>query len=220
MKNHLGSVIWVLILACVASFLACEHSRDIFEGATKSCPVLMGFAKFALLATMGELLGRRIVDGYWKITNIRILQRAFVWGFLGVIFTYVFPIYSAGVDLLVSANRLPVFADGMAHRVSIAFWKSFWINILFAFPFMTFHRVTDMLIDRGQLLQKWPFMDVWNDINWKNMWGAVAPTIIWFWIPAHTITFSLPPVFRIIMAAGLSICLGGILSIAKKNASK
>jgi hypothetical protein len=49
---------------------------------------------------------------------------------------------------------------------------------------------------------------------------VVAPTILWFWIPAHTITFCLPAEFRIIMAAGLSVCLGAILAFAKAKAKR
>lgn len=40
-----------------------------------------------------------------------------------------------------------------------------------------------------------------------------------FWIPAHTITFLLPPDYQVLFAALLGIALGTILAIAgmKKN---
>ena len=43
-------------------------------------------------------------------------------------------------------------------------------------------------------------------------------TIVFFWIPAHTVTFSLPPDFRVLMSAVLSLALGFILTIKPKNA--
>jgi hypothetical protein len=45
-------------------------------------------------------------------------------------------------------------------------------------------------------------------------------TIPLFWIPAHTITFSLPPEYRVLMASFLSIALGGILAFAKRRSPK
>ncbi len=40
-------------------------------------------------------------------------------------------------------------------------------------------------------------------------------TIPLFWIPAHTLTFLLPPEYQVIAAAALSIALGIILSLRK-----
>jgi hypothetical protein len=127
----------------------------------------------------------------------------------------VFPIYSEGVDFLIGRRMLPAFSEPGLFMLSSAFWKSFCMNLLFAFPMMVSHRITDTLIDRKMLFSRWPFMEVWNSVDWKNMWSLVAPSIIWFWIPAHTITFCLPSQYRIVMAAGLSICLGAILAFAK-----
>ncbi|WP_321415721.1 Mpv17/PMP22 family protein [uncultured Desulfobacter sp.] len=45
-------------------------------------------------------------------------------------------------------------------------------------------------------------------------------TLPFFWIPAHTITFLLPPDFQVLFAAILGIVLGIILAVAglsKKN---
>jgi len=188
---------------------------SLFIMLTNAYPILMGFVKFFILATFGDVLARRIVSGSWTLKNMHILERAFVWGMLGILFTFVFPIYSAGVDALVLKGMLPVFSGGVLRGIAVAFWKSFWINMLFALPMMIFHRITDTLIDRRGLFKRWSFLNVWKNIDWDNIWKFVAPTVIWFWIPAHTVTFYLPPEFRIMMAALLSICLGAILSFAK-----
>jgi hypothetical protein len=52
------------------------------------------------------------------------------------------------------------------------------------------------------------------------VWGFVfKKTIPFFWIPAHTITFLLPPELRVLFAAALGIVLGVILALAslKRN---
>jgi hypothetical protein len=52
-------------------------------------------------------------------------------------------------------------------------------------------------------------------MNWDVMWGFVfTKTIVFFWIPAHTINFLLPPEFRVLVAAILGIVLGIILAVA------
>jgi hypothetical protein len=49
------------------------------------------------------------------------------------------------------------------------------------------------------------------------MWGFVfKKTIPFFWIPAHTITFLLPPDVQVLFAALLGIALGTILAVAGK----
>jgi hypothetical protein len=50
------------------------------------------------------------------------------------------------------------------------------------------------------------------------MWGFVfKKTIPFFWIPAHTITFLLPPQYRVLYAALLSVVLGILLGVAGKQ---
>ena len=44
---------------------------------------------------------------------------------------------------------------------------------------------------------------------------TVMKTIPFFWLPAHTVTFMLPPEYQTSMAAALSIVLGIILSLNK-----
>jgi len=53
------------------------------------------------------------------------------------------------------------------------------------------------------------------------MWNFIFKrTIPFFWIPAHTITFLLPPEFRVLFAALLGIALGLILAIGGQKATK
>jgi len=213
--NHLVTALWLLLIAGVVALLAIPSGREAFESATRAWPYLMGIAKIGLLGTMGELLGARIATGRWKLTGIRLWQRVLVWGFLGIVFTAVFPIFSFGVDGLLDKGLLP----GKGMGLLTAFWKSFFMNTVFAFPMMVFHRTTDMLIDRGKLFSSWPVADIFKEIDWKNMFRVVGAACIWFWIPAHTFTFVLPAEYRVMSAALLAIVLGVILGIAKKRAA-
>jgi membrane protein implicated in regulation of membrane protease activity len=49
--------------------------------------------------------------------------------------------------------------------------------------------------------------------------GAML-TLIWFWIPAHTVTFSLPAEWQITLAAVWSFVLGLLLSLFVKKPVK
>jgi hypothetical protein len=210
-KDRFLSITWSIPTFLVMFILLNGDTRTVFIELNHLHPLLMGFIKFFILATLGEVLGRRLALGKWQFRGISLLQRAFVWGCFGYIFTFIFPLFSAGVEEL---NR-----QGLLYRfVPIPFWKSFFINIIFAFPFMTLHKITDTLIDQKMLFSKWPFLSIWKKLDWDTQWKKVAPTILWFWIPAHTITFSLPSEYRILLAAFLGIILGIILSFfnAKK----
>jgi hypothetical protein len=60
--------------------------------------------------------------------------------------------------------------------------------------------------------------EVIKRIDWDGFVSfVIMKTIPIFWIPAHTITFLLPPEYRVLSAAFLSIALGAILAFAKKN---
>jgi hypothetical protein len=205
---------WLLSFAAVVVVLSVPESREIFKTLTREYPYAMGFLKIAVLGTMGELLGGRIVTGQWRLTGNRLPQRALVWGFLGLVFTAVFPLFSFGVDGLLDAGLIP----GAGSTLAAALWKSVFMNTIFGFPMMVFHRITDTLIDRDELFGIWPLSDVTGSIDWRNMFRIVGAACLWFWIPAHTITFLLPPEFRVVSAALLAVVLGAILGFAKKRA--
>jgi hypothetical protein len=205
---------WLLLLGAVVAVLAVPETRAVFAELTRDHPYPMGILKIGLLGTMGELLGARIGGGRWRLRGIRLHQRALVWGFLGLLFTVVFPLFSFGVEGLLKRDLLP----GAGSTGATAFWKSFWMNIIFAFPMMVFHRVTDTLIERGVLFSLWPLVDVYTGIDWRGMFRVVGLAIFWFWIPAHTVTFLLPPEFRVVTAALLAVGLGVILGLAKRIA--
>jgi hypothetical protein len=55
-------------------------------------------------------------------------------------------------------------------------------------------------------------------IDWQGFVSFVLlKTIPFFWVPAHTVTFLLPPEYRVLSAAMLSIALGAILAFARRR---
>ena len=52
-------------------------------------------------------------------------------------------------------------------------------------------------------------------VDWNVMWRVVLfRSLLFFWVPAHTVTFLLPPAFRVLFAALLGAVLGLILAWA------
>lgn len=206
------SFIWVTIIGLVITILIIPDSKSIFIELTRQHPYLMGIIKFGLLGTMGELLSFKIITGKWKIKGIGLYQRALIWAIIGILLTLAFPLFSYGIGGIINQGLLP----GKESQIFTAFWKSFFMQLIFAFPFMTFHRFTDTLIERNLLFSKWPVVEIYKSIDWKNMFNVVGVSIIVFWLPVHTFNFLLPPEFRVIVAALLAIVLGFILGMAKR----
>jgi len=211
--DKLISLAWAALLGVVVVVMAVPDLRAGFEAATRAHPYLLGLVKIGMLGTMGELLGKRIGRGQWTLRGIRLEQRFLVWAFLGVVFAAVFPLFSFGVDGLLEKGLLP----GQGIALAAAFWKSFFMNLIFAPVMMVFHRLTDTLIERNQLLTRWPVTEAFVSIDWKTMFRVPLLACVWFWIPAHTVTFLLPPEYRVLSAALLAIALGFIMGVANRR---
>lgn len=216
--------VWAGALLAVIAFLVVPSTHAIFAALSKTHPYSMAFVKFALLATMGELLAIRIVTGDWR-KPVGTLWRALIWGLLGIVIALVFSLYATGVADAMKKGLLPSFGEaGFAHQLAFAFFTSTLMNGLFAPTFMAFHRITDTYIDMGNGtwagMSRLTLPQVLDKIDWKGfVTFVVCKTIPFFWIPAHTVTFMLAPEYRVMMAALLSIALGGILAFAKKKAA-
>jgi len=217
-----GDILWGAVLLGVITFLITPATHIMFLTASKTSPYLMGFVKFAVLATMGELLAIRIVAGTWKNPK-GIIWRVIVWGIIGMTVTLMFTLFDAGVRNCMERGYLPfVRGEGIFPVLVTAFFISAITNLFFGPSFMLFHRMTDTWIDLGQgrmlLMRKISLNEVLDAADLKGFVAfVVCKTIPIFWIPAHTVTFMLPPEYRVLMAAMLSICLGVILGISRKN---
>lgn len=208
-----GDCLWLLVLAAVAAFLILPATHQVFVTLTAAHPYLIGFSKFFVLATMGELLALRIVTGGWKAPK-GLFQRALVWGFLGMTIVLIFDVFAGGVAGALKKGLLP----GADSRLAFAFFVSTIMNLTFAPAMMLTHRMTDTCLDLKYEGKSAGVKDIVERIDWQGFVSFVLlKTIPFFWIPAHTITFLLPPEYRVLAAAVLSIALGAILAFAKKK---
>jgi hypothetical protein len=212
-----GDLVWFLALALLVALLAVPATHRAFVEATATHPFLIGFAKFLVLATMGELLALRIVRGRWS-APAGLVYRALVWGLIGMAIVLVFDVFATGVAAAMSRGLLP----GGQSKLAFAFLVSATMNATFAPAMMLVHRMTDTFIDLRyeQRRPRAAIADVVAAIDWQGFVSFVLlKTIPFFWIPAHTITFLLPPEYRVLAAALLSIALGAILAFARRRPS-
>jgi len=203
--------------------------------------VITSFIKFALLATLGEVIGLKIKTGRYNTPGFGIIPRAIVWGFLGITIKLAFDIFSIGVTgFLEKSCNIHGISDAMKNqdfieaitnylggeRLLAAFSISLLMNLIYAPVMMTLHKITDThIVDNGGtvagLFKCIKMGDIFKRINWEIQWNFVfKKTIPFFWIPAHTVTFMLPPEYRVAFAAILGIALGVILSYAALKSKK
>ena len=175
---------------------------NVYISLVQAHPILTAMAQFALLGTMGELVSKWLVSRrfFLPFTPGVSLLKALGWAALAVCIKYAFVGFVAFTDGLVVHGFLP--EPGVVGR---AFLISAFMNLQFG-PFLVIcHRLID------------------NAIEGRTNWGGLDKaflSLLWFWIPAHTVTFLLPPDFRIGLAAVWSLALGLILGFysAKKPA--
>ena len=210
-----GDFLWIGGIALVVLFIVSPQTNPIFLSLTSSHPYMMAFAKFGILATMGELLALRIRSGKWT-KPVGMLYKALVWGFFGILITLAFQLFSSGVVSAQAKGYLP----GEGSKLMFAFFTSATMNLFFAPVFMAGHKCTDSYINLkvGGIGKKPKLDDVLKDADWNSYVNFVLlKTVPFFWIPAHTITFLLPGEYRIVAAALLSIALGVFLALANKK---
>lgn len=210
-----GDFIWAFILLLWILILAVPASRIVFISVTGAYPYTGGFVKFAILATMGDLLGTRIHKGKWIIPE-GIVYKVIVWGLIGMMITLLFTLFMGGAAAAQAAGRLPFRGSTFAQ----AFFGSAVMNLTFGPMMMVFHRFTDVYLETrfeknsGRISMN----ELIDRIDWHSMvkfsWIKTCPL---FWIPAHTIVFLLPEQYRVITSAFLSIALGVMMAISKKS---
>jgi len=162
-------------------------------------PLLSAAIQFALLGTLGEIISFSLQKSRFSLpgTGWQIAGKILAWALLGIIIKYGFAGMNGFTQALLDHDLLPAFFGGGIGR---AFAVSLFTNILFGPQMMAFHRLEDNL-----LLGRKGFAGI------TRAWW----TLIWFWIPAHTITFSLPADYQIGLAAVWSLALGIILGASK-----
>lgn len=210
-----GDFIWAAALLVWVIILVVPASRAVFITATDAHPYAGGFVKFAILASMGDLLGIRVLKGKW-ITPKGLIYKALIWGIIGLMVTLVFTVFMGGAAAAQASGKLPFKGSALAQ----AFFGSAIMNVTFGPMMMAFHRFTDMYIDT-KYEKKGSSVTI-KELIAKNDWNSLVEfswlkTCPFFWIPAHTIVFLLPSQYRVVVSAFLSIALGLLLAMAKKE---
>ncbi len=208
-KHHLGDWVWTVLLGGIVLFFSIPYTRMVYLSFSVSAPYPAGFFKFAVLASMGELLSQRIKAGYWCFSKESV-PRFFVWGIFGVIITFMFIFYSGAVSSMQESGVLP----GKSNTVITAFLISAIMNLTFGPAFMVLHRLSDEFIDQVMRGSGFSSDSVLEKVAWTPFLRRIIKSILLFWIPAHTVTFLLPSRFRVLSAAFLSIILGIILTFS------
>ena len=222
-KNDIVFLTFVVLL-----FLPFFINRDLYnfyKEFNHNHGMIMAFIKFAILATLGEVLGLRIRTGQYTKPGFGVLPRAMYWGFYGLTIKMAFIIFATGVpnflQYLGVENAATVMKQPFSStKLLMSFSISTAMNLIYAPVLMTAHKITDTHIVENN----GSFWAVFKPINvskiittmdWNVQWNFVfKKTIPLFWIPAHTITFLLPPDFQVLFAAILGIILGVLLAIA------
>ncbi|MDX9904719.1 MAG: hypothetical protein RB288_11665 [Bacteroidales bacterium] len=221
-----SDIIFIIVfIGLFVPFFLSDKLYDFFLWFSTDWAFTASFIKFAILATMGEMLGSRIRTGLYLPEGFALVYRAVVWGFLGMTVKAAFLIFGGGTPLILEhlgmENATAVMAGPVTGaRVLLALAISTFLNIFYAPLLMVTHRVSDMHIaasggDRSRLLSMPDVTGLLASLDWNSMWGfVIKKSIPLFWIPAQTVNFLLPEEFRILVAALYSTILGVILAVA------
>jgi len=216
MNRKAGDIGWLGIIGTTAALLAIPFSRSNYEVFVGAFPYLSGFVKFLVLATMGELLVIRLKEGRWR-KSTGFVAKAVAWGVIGVLITFMFRFYFVSVHALQETDLLP----GGGIPIAGAFLTSFFMNMTFGFVFMTAHRFSDVIIEYRVTNGRFaPVAEMISPVDWPSFLLFITKTIVFFWIPIHTLVFLLPPAYRILAAAALSIVLGLLLTVAGRSSAR
>lgn len=225
----------IIFLICFVLFFlpfyVSDSVFDLYKQFNLEHGMIMSFIKFAILATLGEAIGLRIRTGVYNRKGFGLVPRAIVWGFLGLTIKMAFVIFATGTPKFLAYLGFTDAIEAMKGSFSgikllVAFSISATMNLIYAPVMMTLHKITDThIINNGGTVSgfftKIKFGEIMVNMDWSVQWNFVfKKTIPFFWIPAHTITFLLPPQYQVLFAAMLGIILGVLLAIASLRSAK
>ena len=161
----------LIVFAVFAAVLALPMTREVFENLSGNHPYIMGFVKFALLATAGELIAVRMSTGKFS-KPAYLIARIVIWGLIGVWITYMMKIFFLGSGSMMTAGLLPSGAleDGNVWKKLIrAFATSATMNLTFGPTFMAVHKCSDTYLAlRAQNGKGVKLATVIDAVDWKR----------------------------------------------------
>ncbi len=223
----------VVLCAMFAPFIISKDAYDFYTHMSANHAMIMGFIQYALLATIGEMLGLRLQTGSYNSKGFGILPRALVWGTLGLSIVAAIRIFGVGTPVFLdyifnldggTFNTAIFSPEFSGLKLLGAFFMAFFMDVFFSPLFMIVFTIYDMHIKqtggtlKGFFSHKVQYSNNLQNFNWKVQWQFVfMKTIPFFWIPAHTIMYLLPAEFQVLMSSMLGIVLGVILFIANRK---
>lgn len=225
MIKKIDIIFFAGVLLLFLPFVVSEDVFDFYIQFNRDHELITAFVKFAILATIGDVIGLRIKTGSYLRKGFGIIPRMIVWGFLGITIKIAFVLFAFGTPAFLETvglenAHLVMKGNFTPEKLLVAFCISVAMNVIYAPVMMTLHTITDMhIMTNGGTLRGFltpiKFRKLFVNLDWDVQWNFVfKKTIPFFWIPAHTITFLLPPELRVLFAALLGIALGTILAIA------
>ncbi len=172
---------------------------DWYVNTVLAFPIATAMVQFAILGTFGDIISKWIIKKqvFFPYSFGTLLLVMIEWAFLAVCIKYAFAGFHGFVDSLVEHNLLPEL-----NLFTRAFAISTFMNLQFGVFLVLMHRFLDNLIARK--------------VNWLNIEKSLL-SLLWFWIPAQTVTFMLPKVYQIGLAAFWSLVLGVILGFFNRR---
>lgn len=167
----------------------------------KAYPIITAMIQFAILGTLGDSIAKWIIRKkiFLPFTPKVLFLKMLEWAFLAVCIKYAFVGFHGFVDALIGYGLLPQMETG---SLGYSFAISTTMNLQFG-PFLVImHRILDNLVA--------------GEKNWDNIDKGML-SLLWFWVPAHTVTFILPKEFQIGLAAIWSVVLGVILGFYNRK---
>ncbi|HPY95874.1 MAG TPA: hypothetical protein PL063_01530 [Candidatus Cloacimonadota bacterium] len=164
-------------------------------------PILSAMVQFAILGTLGDMIAKWVQEKklFMPFSFMITLWKMVEWAFLAILIKYAFVGFQGFVGGLIEHGMLPSYVENGVFR---AFSVSFLMNAQFGLLLVLLHRILDYL----------PI----GKVQWKGIDKGFY-SLFWFWIPAHTVTFSLDKPFQIGLAAVWSLVLGLLLGLFNKK---
>nr|MDK2850525.1 hypothetical protein [Candidatus Cloacimonadota bacterium] len=174
---------------------------NIYLTWVQSHPITSAMLQFAILGSLGEIISKWIVQKSFKypFTFMMTIWKMIVWAVLAVGIKYAFIGFGGYVQSLIESGLWPAFAKG---SLGYALSLSILMNLQFGLFLVLIHRILDNI----PLKEK----------NWKNLHKGMY-SLLWFWIPAHTVTFMVNDDLKMGLAAVWSVALGLILGFFNRK---
>jgi hypothetical protein len=161
-------------------------------------PFQAAFVQFAILGMVGDWIAAAVMRKKFHYAPVKFALKMVGWGILGMFIKVGFLGMHGFTEAIFAKFHWPT-----TNRLFVAFCMSTFTNVIFGPQMMFFHRWEDNLMQRTK--------------GYKGM-DIAMKSLIFFWIPAHTLTFSIANHdVQVGLAAAWSLALGLILGIANRK---